>query len=60
VPQIVVFVMRTIASVGFAIVGSGLSSRAFWPGPWNTNAFMTTSIASLGRLAYHREPPHLL
>src|SRR5580704_14376735 len=45
VPQIVVFVMRTIASVGFAIVGSGLSSSAFWPGPWNTNAFMTTSIA---------------
>ena len=33
VPQIVELLMRTIASVGFSIVGSGTSSHAFWPGP---------------------------
>jgi hypothetical protein len=33
VPQIVELLMRTIASVGVSIAGSGTSSHAFWPGP---------------------------
>jgi hypothetical protein len=40
VPQMVVFVILTIASVGFSMRGAGWSSSAFWPGPWYTSAFM--------------------
>jgi hypothetical protein len=40
VPQIVVFVILTMASVGAVIMGMGLSSKASLPGPWYTSAFM--------------------
>ena len=33
VPQMVVFVILTIASVGAVMVGLGWSSKAFFPGP---------------------------
>ena len=33
-PQIVVFIVLTIASVAAVISGFGRSSRAFLPGPW--------------------------
>jgi hypothetical protein len=38
VPQIVVFVILTIASVGDLICGSGRFSNAFFPGPRYTRA----------------------
>ena len=34
VPQIVDVSIRTIASVGSTIDGSGTDSQAWWPGPW--------------------------
>src|SRR5690242_8798064 len=41
VPQMVEEVIRTIASVGASITGSGTDSQLFWPGPWYTSAFIS-------------------
>src|ERR1700683_2180606 len=50
VPQIVVFTILTIASVGAVISGFGRSSRAFLPGPRYTKAFIVAAVASRARV----------
>src|ERR1044072_6853065 len=45
VPQIVAESIRTIASVGCWIAGSGTSSQERIPGPWYTSAFMAPPFA---------------
>jgi hypothetical protein len=51
VPQIVVVSMRTTTSVGSWMAGSGTSSHALLPGPWNTSAFMIASeVGNLERI----------
>src|SRR5271163_4811254 len=51
VPQIVVFTILTIASVGAVISGFGRSSRAFLPGPRYTKAFIVAALVSRARVA---------
>src|SRR5690348_10631174 len=46
VPQIVATSMRTIASVGSTMTGSGTSSQARSPGPWYTSAFMASPFVA--------------
>ena len=48
VPQMVEVVTRTIASLASWILGLGLSSHAFLPGPWYVRAFIVpTSFAGV-------------
>ena len=47
VPQIVDESIRTIASVGSRMVGSGTDSQARFPGPWYTRAFISSSFRCL-------------
>src|SRR6266436_6175462 len=57
VPQMVVFVIRTIASVAAAIAGIGRSSSAFLPGPRYTRAFIDSAPSTVASVALdaHRD-----
>src|SRR5690349_13196248 len=46
VPQIVADPMRTIASVGSRMTGSGTDSQPRFPGPWYTSACMAPPFVS--------------
>jgi hypothetical protein len=51
VPQMVVEVIRTIASLSSTILGSGTSSQFFCPGPWKTTACIANLLLARLRLA---------
>jgi hypothetical protein len=57
VPQMVVVVIRTIASVACMIFGFGLSSNARLLGPWKTRAFIVVMLFPLqSRIAAYSNP----